>query len=144
MDGDIPPLPQEAFVVWCSIKKKHRNYFSFTTLSITGLHIKLYEPTFLSFPIQSLFLLSEPSSTSKLRLDGRFCIIIETKYTRSPSVNLFSYKLISALLLNFQINMLIFLLSCLIFAYIQIYTRSIKAIKTGIVSPLHRMRKVNA
>jgi hypothetical protein len=26
----IPPLPQYAFMVWCSVKrKKHRNYFTF-------------------------------------------------------------------------------------------------------------------
>jgi hypothetical protein len=35
MSGDIPPLPQYAFMVWCSVKKeKHRE--SFTLFTVVG------------------------------------------------------------------------------------------------------------
>jgi len=30
MRGATPPLPQYAFMAWCSVKKKHRDNFSFT------------------------------------------------------------------------------------------------------------------
>jgi hypothetical protein len=34
MRGTIAPLPQHAFMVWCSVKKKHRDNFTFSfTLS---------------------------------------------------------------------------------------------------------------
>jgi hypothetical protein len=29
MRADIPPLPQYAFMAWCSVKEKHRDYFIF-------------------------------------------------------------------------------------------------------------------
>jgi hypothetical protein len=29
MSGAIPPLPQYAFMAWCSVKKKHRDNFTF-------------------------------------------------------------------------------------------------------------------
>jgi hypothetical protein len=32
MSGDIPPLPKYAFMVWFSVKKKHRDNFTFTIL----------------------------------------------------------------------------------------------------------------
>jgi hypothetical protein len=30
MNGAIPPLPKYAFMAWCSVKKKHRDNFTFT------------------------------------------------------------------------------------------------------------------
>jgi len=30
MRGAIPPLPQYAFMAWCSVKKDHRDNFNFT------------------------------------------------------------------------------------------------------------------
>jgi hypothetical protein len=30
MRGAIPPLPEYAFMTWCSVKKQHRNNFNFT------------------------------------------------------------------------------------------------------------------
>jgi hypothetical protein len=30
MSGTILPLPQYAFMAWCSVKKKHRDNFTFT------------------------------------------------------------------------------------------------------------------
>jgi hypothetical protein len=30
MHGTIPPLPQYAFMAWCSVKERHRDNFTFT------------------------------------------------------------------------------------------------------------------
>jgi hypothetical protein len=30
MTGATPPLPQYAFMEWCSVKKKHRDNFTFS------------------------------------------------------------------------------------------------------------------
>jgi hypothetical protein len=40
MSGAIPPLPQNALMAWCSVKKKHRDNFTFTfrgTASLGGV-----------------------------------------------------------------------------------------------------------
>jgi hypothetical protein len=34
MSEAIPPLPQYAFMAWCSVKKKHRDNFTFTLLGV--------------------------------------------------------------------------------------------------------------
>jgi hypothetical protein len=41
MSGAIPPLPQYAFMAWCSVTKKHRDSFTFTfTFTILGFERK--------------------------------------------------------------------------------------------------------
>jgi len=42
MHGTISPLPQYAFMAWCSVKKKHRDNFTFTLYELvndTGLDL---------------------------------------------------------------------------------------------------------
>jgi hypothetical protein len=34
MNVAVPPLPQYTFMAWCSVKKKHRGNFTFTSLDI--------------------------------------------------------------------------------------------------------------
>jgi hypothetical protein len=36
MSGAIPPLPYYAFMAWCSVKKKHRDNFTFTFTETQG------------------------------------------------------------------------------------------------------------
>jgi hypothetical protein len=44
MSGAIPPLPEYAFMVWCSVKKKHRyNFtFGFTSLKWYIIHMEAF------------------------------------------------------------------------------------------------------
>jgi hypothetical protein len=38
MRGSITPLPQYAFMAWCSVKKNHRDNFTFSfALSLVGI-----------------------------------------------------------------------------------------------------------
>jgi len=49
MRGTIPPLPQYAFVAWCSVKKKHKDNFTtfiqslFTELTYSMEHSPMGE-----------------------------------------------------------------------------------------------------
>jgi hypothetical protein len=53
MRGDIPPLPQYAFMAWCSVKTKHRgSYLNFATLPKALLaSYEYYNTIQVSFPM---------------------------------------------------------------------------------------------
>jgi len=38
MRGATHPLPQYAFMAWCSVKKNHRNNFTFTFISFNTIN----------------------------------------------------------------------------------------------------------
>jgi hypothetical protein len=45
MHGAIPPNPQYAFMPWCSVKKKHRDNFTFTFKRTRTSRFKVGETT---------------------------------------------------------------------------------------------------
>jgi hypothetical protein len=42
MRGAIPPLPQYAFMAWYSVKKKHRDNFTFTNILLLNVPLQIF------------------------------------------------------------------------------------------------------
>jgi hypothetical protein len=64
MRGDIPPLPQYAFMAWFSVKrKKHRDNFTFLLLLLLLLLLR-----WLYSPMRTIASLMDPSQSSPIDL----------------------------------------------------------------------------